>query len=412
MPLLKYNNQTCILCTTVIVAEGEIMKIAIISEFQKQTVNYGNNLQAYALNHYLHMKYPSIEVDTLWFQDPSKKHITSYLGLLCSKTISCIKNIISSGHLRNKSGCINLQLVKSRLKAFENFQKNITLCENGMTWKRLINSNYDIYIVGSDVVWAQSHYYVNKIKFIKFTTNKKSKKIAYAASFGRNWIPKENVNYIKKCLKDFDMITLREASAVQMLKSYGINNAYHVLDPTILISKDEWAKLENKPSDIVDAPYVFVYLLGADKAQRESITAWSRQNNLQIITIPYANGLKKEYDLSFGDIKLSDCSPEEWIWLIHHADYVITDSFHGIVFSTIFENRFFAVTRDYTIDINIRLIDFLETIKQKDKMISNCEFKSADEYKWDYEKINQRISNKITESEKCLQRVLALSTKM
>ena len=218
------------------------MKIAITSEFRKKTVNYGNNLQAYALNHYLHIKYPSIEVDTLLFQNRQKRHITSFLGVLCRKAISCIKNIISSGHLRNKKDDINSQLVQSRIKAFENFQKNITMSEHAMTWKQLVNSDYDIYIVGSDVVWAQEHFAVNRIKFLQFNTVKKAKRVAYGASFGHNWIPRENIHYIKKCLKAFDMISLRETSAVQMLKSYGINNAVHMLDTTLLISMDEWAK--------------------------------------------------------------------------------------------------------------------------------------------------------------------------
>ena len=381
--------------------EAKSVKIAIISEFKRQTVNYGNNLQAYALNHYLHMKYPSIEVDTLWFQNGSKKHITSFIGVLCR----CIRNFISSGHLRNKKDDIKTKLVQSRLKAFENFQKNITMCQNAMTWSQLRKADYDLYIVGSDVVWAQAHFSVNRIKFIRFNTAKKVKRVAYAASFGRNWIPKENVRYIKKCLKNFDMISLREASAMQMLKSYGFSDAVHVLDPTLLISIEEWTKLEIKPddNDIETKPFVFVYLLGTDKTQRDSITAWCKQNNLRIITIPYANGLENDCDSSFGDMRLNDCSPEEWIWLIHHADYVITDSFHCIVFSTIFEKRFIAVTRYFTVDINVRLTDFLETIHQKDKMILNCKFKSADEYEWDYEKINQILSDKIIESEKFLQ---------
>lgn len=381
------------------------MKIAIISEFSKKTVNYGNNLQTYALNRYLHMKYPSIEVDTLWFQSPSKKHITSSLGFLYRKIISCIRNITYSEHVLKKDD-INLQLVQSRLKAFENFQRKIPLCENGMTWEKLINSNYDIYIVGSDVVWAQDHYYVDKIKFLNFTTNKKFKRVAYAASFGRNWVPKENIHYIKNCLKDFNMISLREDSAVQMLKSYGISNAVHVLDPTLLISMEEWAKLEVEPIEVETEPFVFVYLLGTDKKQRDSITAWCKHNNLRIITIPYANGLENDCDSSFGDLRLNSCSPEEWIWLIHHADYVITDSFHGIVFSTVFEKHFFAVTRDYTVDINIRLTDFLETIHQKDKMILNCKFKFADEYKWDYELIKRILSEKKRISEEFLEKAI------
>ena len=64
---------------------------------------------------------------------------------------------------------------------------------------------------------------------------------------------------------------------------------------------------------------------------------------------------------------LDECSPEEWIFLINNAEYIFTDSFHGIIFSTIFEKKFIALKREYTEDINNRLIDYLDTIDEKDK---------------------------------------------
>ena len=383
------------------------MKIGIISEFRTQTVNYGNNLQAYALNRYLRTHYPDNEVETLRFNKPVEKHITSYAMFVIKKFRSLFNNL-KQGHIRMPQPQLDTEPFQKRLVGFRNFQSQINLCKEQMTWKELLKTNYDIFIVGSDVVWAQSRYFVNRIRFLDFKTKNETRKIAYAASFGRNWIPKENVHYIKRQLERFDYISLREQSAIQLLKSCGIDRAVHTLDPTLLLSAKEWETIEKMPSMIVERPYIFVYLLGTDCAQREMITKFGKDNEMPIITIPYANGLINNIDKNFGDVQMMDCSPEEWIWLIHHAGYIFTDSFHGIVFSTIFEKKFFALHREYEVDINVRLSDFLSMINESDKMISSDEFDPNKTYSWDYKLIKEIINEKAGMSKVFLKKALGL----
>lgn len=113
-------------------------------------------------------------------------------------------------------------------------------------------------------------------------------------------------------------------------------------------------------------------------------------------------------DKDFGDVQLMDCSPEEWIWLIHHAEYIFTGSFHGIVFLTIFEKKFFALHREYEVDINVRLSDFLSMIHESDKMISPNGFDPNKVYNWNYKLIKEIINEKAGISKEFLQKALRL----
>ena len=134
-----------------------------------------------------------------------------------------------------------------------------------------------------------------------------------------------------------------------MLKNIGINNVKHVCDPTLLLSKKEWENIEQKIN--IKEKYIFVYLLGKNKEQREKIKELAKELNLIIVDISHANGEFNKVDEGFSNYSIDNCSPEEWIWLIHNAEYIITDSFHGVVFSTIFNKKFFVLKRYYTENI-------------------------------------------------------------
>ena len=97
-----------------------------------------------------------------------------------------------------------------------------------------------------------------------------------------------------------------------------------------------------------------------------------------------------------------DCSRQNWIWLIHHAEYIITDSFHGTAFSTIYRKKFVVLERMTSTDLNNRMLDYLKTIKQLDKMISFTELYRIDDMCWNYDMIYDILRNKIDFSIKFL----------
>lgn len=305
-------------------------------------------------------------------------------------------------------------------------------------------SDYKVMIVGSDVVWQQNRGCIRKAKFLYFDRKQEPQnivRVAYAASFGNNFIPKENVKIITKCLSDFKAISVREKSAVDLLESVGLENVVHVCDPTLLLSKEQWIEIEREPCfqgslarDIsiqnLSKNYCFAYLLGQDENQRKAIIDFCKRKGLWLVTVPYIKGYIKNGVNSkvsqtipgytqnssesaldcFGDIQIVDCSPQEWIWLIHHADYVMTDSFHGLVFSTIFNIKFITLKRAGKIDMNIRLSDYLDLLGEKDKCLGTDEMYDLDKLDlltWDYEKIHNKMDAFIMRSKNYLK--IALS---
>lgn len=383
------------------------MKIGIISEFKINTVNYGNNLQAYALNKYLRNAFPDYVIETIFFKDDKRENYarTSYFALLKIK----IGRIW--WRIKGKKSCATIldrELVKERLIRFHSFQNtNIRLSQNPFTWKDLLISDYDMFIVGSDVVWHQRRAFIDKIKFLDFDNTKKAVKVAYAASFGQNIIPFENINAIRRTLKSFRAISVRERSAVGLLNSIGVENVVHTVDPTLLLSIQEWSQIESVPRCFdIDKPYIFTYLLSADQNQQNIVNHIGKKTGLPVVYIPYASGEKRIEKDSFDNLRVDDCSPEEWLWLIHHARLVITDSFHGVVFSTIFKKNFLALKRTYINDINIRITDYLQQIHQEDKIINCANYADFDSLTWNYGLIESKLEKDIASSKIFLSKVM------
>lgn len=358
-------------------------KIAIISEFTINSVNYGNHLQAYALKQYISSCYPDVQVESLQVSPFEKKKRTFALYIFLSKVFHMI--------YRSENNVAESKRVENRYQKFYDFaMKYIVSSPDTTSWEQLIDSDYDVFIVGSDVVWLQYRAVIDRMKFLDFHNKMNARKIAYAASFGRDYIPKENSSGIRKCLKDFRAISVREKSSVDLLKSISVENVVHVCDPTLLLDKKDWSHLESACEFNADK-YVFAYMLGDDEEQKRNILEFCRRENLILVTIPFVSGYYNDNDKDFGDIQIINCSPQEWIWLIHHAEYVITDSFHGLVFSTIFEKKFITVSRKLDVNLNNRICDYLKILEEEDKFCVLTDIENIGDKTWDYEKINAKI---------------------
>lgn len=376
------------------------MKIGIISEFSLNTVNYGNHLQVYALGHYIEANFPEIKAETIINSKKTAK--IQWTEMIAPSAVWKIICRIIKVCFRPKHQ-IAIQAVSRRLSRFRQFaSESIPMAPLDMDWDKLRTSDYDRFIVGSDIVWAQNRYWINRIRFLDFENLKKAKKYSYAASFGSDWIPEKNIDFIKRYLASFQGISVREKTSVEMLDRIGVHGAVHTVDSTLLLDREHWEAFGCAPRDFSLNHYAFVFLLGKEIDQRDAIRDFCKKNDLKIVFVPFADKIYDEADMVFGDIQVMDCSPREWVWLVRHAEYVITDSFHGAVFSTIFEKKFFVVARQYEIqEWNNRLIDFLDTIGQSDKYI---DFTNArlDDFIWEHQEINSILKKKIDFSKKFL----------
>lgn len=382
-------------------------RIGIISEFSKDSLNFGNVLQAYALPKAIKNIYPEAVCQQLLIAP-------SYDNILRTKKLT-LKEFFLKGYNKFRrivKGHGNQHFLGDRKSAFQEFVSLIPQTEQLFNYSQIskFDDKYDALVVGSDVVWRQMPKVIHRIKFLDFPFS--GKRVSYAASFGTDWIPEENINDVVRCLSRFDTISVREKSSIQLLESIGIYGAKHALDSTLLLEQKEWEKIEVKPHGLPDGiRYVFVYLLGVDESQHVQITRLCQEEMLNIVTIPYASGEYNCKDDKFGDIQIMECSPRNFIWLIRHAEYIITDSFHGLAFSTIFQKRF-VVTKRAGSNLENRLVDYLNTIEEDEKIVDFSEMKSFDWLSWNYEKINQRLAIKRKESYDYLKTALGIQNEV
>lgn len=379
------------------------MKIGIVSELNTNTVNFGNHLQAYALNLYLRRMNEDYQVESLLLPE---REIVKYTNILswsfCKKVFRSLNRRIKERIYGDTEGnrLAENDIVRNRLAQFAEFRAQYIPGSN----KRPGNCDYDVMITGSDIVWQQYEHKVRRLQFLDCKEQKAFCRIAYAASFGSDRIPAENIKTVQAYLKKFNAISVREHSSVQMLEKIGIYNAAYCLDPTLLLEASDWEQLEKRPGAVAeDEKYLFVYLLGNSEAQRTKVTEFARKIGSKIATISYPHG--NWDDLDFGDIRIDDCAIENWVWLIHHAQAVVTDSFHGVVFSTIFEKPFYALERDGSTSYGNRIPDYLREIGQTDKLIPPGGLNSCENLQWDYSNIRKAIEERKESSKAFLEKV-------
>mgnify|MGYP002774851733 FL=1 len=372
--------------------------IGIITLYYKN-YNIGGLLQAYALQKILSNLNIESEQVRVWHY---KREYITFQNKVSRKIGHIIKNPIKEAKVT-----INNSNLKKRRKLI---QDELLIRENLMEqfMDRIPHSNevYDIYniseslqlyngyIVGSDQIWnddyiTQDYMKINMLSFVPNTILKMS----YAASIGKHnnfkdWFIND-LDYLKK----FDAISVREKTANAFLKNRKIESIV-TLDPTLLLEKDEWNKFVNKEKLECKSQYVFTYFLGKDKENRIIAEKIAQRKNLSIVNFAHAINYFRDEDKYYGDYKIIEYSPDDFINYIANAKIVITDSFHAAVFSIIFNKEFWIVPRldDSGISsMNSRLNDLLEAYGIQERYINTRE---DAENKNLYKKINYDDVNK------------------
>lgn len=212
----------------------------------------------------------------------------------------------------------------------------------------------DVYICGSDQIWSGG----NPTMFLQFVP-KDRKKIAYAASFGGS--RPENIDEVSKFLKTFDYVSLRENSGVDLCKQLGCSKAELVPDPTLLLDSIVYQDMA-KNVQVVNEKYILLYLLGNEiPISVVSIFTFAKKNNLKIKYVA-SQGRVDDFPKIFPTI-------EEWISLIDNASYVITNSFHGTIFSLLLNTPFLVLPLSgLRSKMNVRINDLLEKYGMMDRI--------------------------------------------
>ena len=239
-----------------------------------------------------------------------------------------------------------LEYLKIRDRKFIKFAETHFTCLSPefFGWENLVNeckTRYDAFICGSDQLWLPnnlgSHFYT-----LEFAPDDKPK-ISYATSFGVSYIPFFQKRNTSKFLNRFSSLSTRETAGASIIKDLTGKNAEVVCDPTMLITSEEWTQIIPDKS-IFNEPYIFCYFLGTNENHRKIALELKNKTNLKIITVPFLDNFI-DTDIIFGDIQLYDIDSADFINLIRHAEYILTDSFHGTVFSILYNKPFMIFNR-------------------------------------------------------------------
>ncbi len=335
------------------------MKIAIITINDNN--NYGNRLQNYALQQFL--KSGFCNVDSIWYSEKEN----SILNKKIWTWKSIIKYIINKGNFRDY---VNKYYLRDVLRTYNirKFTRKYINTKYDFTIKEDLDNEYDYFIVGSDQVWNPNFWYgkeINSIaRFLKFTS--KEKRISYAASIAIPKIPKDKEQFFKDSLNEMKSISMREKAGADLVKDLTGREVSVVVDPTILLSKEEWQKIELKSEWYSGEKYILTYFLGNPSPVIEKI---AKKNNWKIYNLMD----KDNFDLYTSRV-------EEFVYLINHAQLVVTDSFHASVFSILMNTPFLVVNRQEIgmADMTSRIETLMELFGYQDRYIINGECKLSE----------------------------------
>ena len=324
-------------------------KIGILT-FYHNSCNFGGNLQAYALCALCNQN--GYEAEQIAFIESKKTpERVSVLQKIKKIGIARFPFVLMKRILRNiahRQPSLKREEKKHNVyarkkAAFEDFNKNAIPHSKQIYYRDTVYQcvgDYDVFISGSDQIWNTGLYITEY--FLNFVPDEK-KKIAYAPSITVNQLSDEKCEMLSKYLNRYHAVSVRESEAVDLLQPLCDKPVQFVLDPTFLLDRADWEKIAEKTVDFGD--YIFCYFLGNNEKERKIAKEYAQSRGLKLATIGHAWKVMKE-DKDFGDVRLYDTTPGQFIELIKNAEYVFTDSFHAVVFSKIFEKQYFVFNRD------------------------------------------------------------------
>jgi len=315
------------------------MKIGILT--QPLTTNYGGLLQAFALQ--MTLKRMGHEVWTIDRQEKRTSLLVRILSIvkrLICRILFHEKIVVRALPLKNEQN-----IIVQHTNRFIN--ENISTTERIDSLRKLYFLNkyqFDVYVVGSDQVWRPNYSPCLTNYFLDFLDEKDEvKRIAYAASFGEdNWtFSHEQTAYCKLLTDRFNAISVREDSAIELCKENFEVTAEHVLDPTMLLAKEDYIELVERDYILENKGNLMTYILDKSSEKGKVVQKVAKELNLVSFTVFPKNTFEE-----VGNKHVDDCifpPVTEWIRGFMDAKYIVTDSFHGTVFSIIFNKPFILI---------------------------------------------------------------------
>lgn len=326
------------------------MKLGILT-FPNST-SYGAVLQMYALYH---------SAMQLGVQPEIIHYHNSYMKAQCHTTaMQGVGTVRKTVRLWAK----NMMHLKQK-QQFQRFERQMEMYPRRPVNRReellLLRDRYDAVICGSDQVWNPDITGADMNYFLDFC-GEKTKRIAYAPSFGITQFPKAFRDSIGQHLLKFHALSVREKPGQMLVEELTGRETPLVLDPTFLLQQQDWEALE-QPHAAGSGDYILYYRVRRSDSMLKFCMEKAAKENLKVVYIggnPFRQLKNKSLQYAY------DLSPGQFLYLIHHAKYVVTNSFHGTAFSIHYKKDFFLELSSLT---NSRLQQIVETAGLEDRII-------------------------------------------
>ncbi len=339
--------------------------------------NFGSLLQTYALQHYIESTGNEALVIDYYPERLRKSRLLFHVNPGWSKPF--VRKVT---HL--------VPAVISRLLGYRMMDtflsKYVRMTEKSFIDEDELRENLpdaDVYLNGSDQIWNvdTSDGEVDKVFFMGFLLEGKTK-AAYAGSFGKDDFSEESLTQIGRLLSQYDCISVREKSGLDVLEKAGVKGGEWVLDPTFLLTPDEWLKIA-KPVKLPER-YLLVYNLNRNLEITRAAELIAKEKNLKIVNFAHSfvfiNGAKN----------IIYPTPNTFITLFANADYVVTDSFHGTAFSINFNRQFVCIPAPR---FNSRLESILGLFNIDDRLVRDGNYEKAMNSQIDYTAVNKILGS-------------------
>ena len=299
------------------------MKVGIVTITEGE--NYGNRLQNYATQ--VTLKKLGCEVETIFNDYGYKSNLIKKGIKKVSVAICNIFNVNGGEKINNARRAKRFKVFNDKLIIKSKYELSKGYAPNEL------KDNYDFFVTGSDQVWNPEFSFNSNVEFLTFA--KQGQKIAYSASFGIGKLPDSCRTNYKKWINDMDYLSVREEAGAEIIKELTGREAEVLVDPTVMLSKDEWLSIAEKPKCYKGKKYILTYFLGEMSEEVEiKINKLAKENDYEIINL-----------LDKKNREIYSVDPSEFIWLINTAELMCTDSFHGVVFSLIMQTPFVIFDR-------------------------------------------------------------------
>lgn len=352
------------------------MKVGILTFHNAH--NYGAVLQAYALKRKVENMGHNVEIINYCNKCIEEKYVDKLKVKFSKEDLKHPKSLLWK--LIDKSQLNYRQPAWSRqCKEFDDFISKYLLDNRKKKIKLedIGKIGYDAIIVGSDQIWESNitggldDAYLLNLDF-------SGRKIAYAASKSGVNISGEEAKTIGESLRDFSYISVRENTLQNAISGIVDKPIVNTLDPTLLLEGKEYADIIKKPKKI-SSKYIFAYFVVEDKELMQYAQTLASEKGYELIELRYY--LQKKYR---NHNQLADIGPKEFLGYIKNAETIVTNSFHGTVFSILFHKKFYCVYKE-----NVRIENLLQRLNLKDCHINTS--KELGQCEIDYDKVDQEL---------------------